>query len=97
MLLIVIAIQIYRLYRVRAYRESSYFWSISKLCNRKIKNIDKFVKIYTYFSVFSIIVLIILIIIVQFVKMEYINTYLSVVASLSVPIGIVFYFKLKNS
>lgn len=93
--LICIFLQIYRLYKVRVYHKPQP--SYLGISFTKINNIDNFVKTYTYFSIWSIIVSVIVINIVLFVRLEYITISFFIVALLSAPIGITFYYKLKKS
>ena len=90
--LMCIILRTYRLYQVRVYHRPSWFWNIGK-----IDNMDNFIKSYTNFSIISLIIFTIAIMIVLFVKMEYITISLFIVALLSAPAGITFYYKLKKS
>jgi|GEM_PF-5973120 len=90
--LICIILRIYRLFQVRVYHRPSCFWNIGK-----IDNMDNFIKTYTNFSIISLIIFAIGIIMVLFIKKEYITISLYIVALLSAPIGITFYYKFKKS
>lgn len=90
--LMCIILRTYRLYQVRVYHRPNWFWKISK-----IDNMDNFIKTYTNFSIISLIIFAIAIMIVLFIRTEYITISLFIVALLSAPIGITFYYKFKKS